>query len=109
MFGSSRYVVNRRGPRESSEFPESGRNLKKHISDDLTMATSIVCAHDVFRRNLPIISSTLYRTKRIQQNGDEVVILACAFYRFSVCTGYPGIDESINIIQVLILYHLNLK
>lgn len=90
MFGSSRYVVNRRGPRGSSESPKP---KEVHFDDSVT-ATPIVSAHNVFRRNLPVISSTLYRTKRIQQNGDGVVILACAFYRFSTQgTGCLEIDE----------------
>lgn len=83
MFGSSRYVVNPRGiasRRNQQSRVVAGESRRDGHSDDPATATSIVSAHDVFRRDLPrIISSTLYRTKRIQRNGNGVVILACAF------------------------------
>lgn len=75
MFGSSRYVVNRRGLRGSSEFPEPGKEPEETHSDDLATATSIVCAHDVFRRNLLVISSTLYRTNGYNRTGMESLSL----------------------------------
>lgn len=96
MFGSSRYVVNLRGLTDRRSLWRLRENPKKHMfrrSSDGDVDR--LCTWRIPTRLTRIISSTLYRTKRIQRNEDEVVILACvAFYRFSVCTECPGIGET---------------